>query len=162
MRSKLLNAIVIQRASYLTIADAADHNVMQITSAIENRATPVVTGLTATPLNTLFDAIRKKFRRRIRVVRLNIRIRSVQGWYRMPRSKKSRGTPGGIRTPDQRLRRPLLYPAELLAHWVCKRNGRGDRIRTCDPLLPKQMRYQAAPCPDSDTASPRYRQAAGP
>ena len=27
-------------------------------------------------------------------------------------------------------------------------NGRGDRIRTCDPLLPKQMRYQAAPLPD--------------
>ena len=28
------------------------------------------------------------------------------------------------------------------------RNGRGDRIRTCDPLFPKQMRYQAAPLPD--------------
>ena len=26
------------------------------------------------------------------------------------------GTPGGIRTPDPRLRRPLLYPTELLAH----------------------------------------------
>src|SRR5689334_1844251 len=25
--------------------------------------------------------------------------------------------------------------------------GRGSRIRTCDPLLPKQMRYQTAPCP---------------
>ncbi len=25
--------------------------------------------------------------------------------------------------------------------------GRGDRIRTCDPLLPKQMRYQAALLP---------------
>lgn len=24
--------------------------------------------------------------------------------------------PGGIRTPDRRLRRPLLYPAELLGH----------------------------------------------
>ena len=29
---------------------------------------------------------------------------------------------------------------------TCK-SGRGDRIRTCDPLLPKQMRYQAAPLP---------------
>ena len=29
-----------------------------------------------------------------------------------------------------------------------KENGRGDRIRTCDPLFPKQMRYQAAPLPD--------------
>jgi hypothetical protein len=31
-------------------------------------------------------------------------------------------------------------------------DGRGDRIRTCDPLLPKQMRYQAAPLPDAPTA----------
>ena len=27
-------------------------------------------------------------------------------------------------------------------------DGRGERIRTSDPLLPKQMRYQAAPRPD--------------
>ena len=27
-------------------------------------------------------------------------------------------------------------------------NGREDRIRTCDPLVPNQMRYQAAPLPD--------------
>ena len=27
-------------------------------------------------------------------------------------------------------------------------NGRGDRIRTCDPLVPNQMRYQAALLPD--------------
>lgn len=26
------------------------------------------------------------------------------------------GDPGGIRTPDPRLRRPLLYPTELLNH----------------------------------------------
>lgn len=26
------------------------------------------------------------------------------------------GIRGGIRTPDRRLRRPLLYPAELLGH----------------------------------------------
>ena len=26
--------------------------------------------------------------------------------------------------------------------------GRGDRIRTCDPLVPNQMRYQAALLPD--------------
>ena len=26
--------------------------------------------------------------------------------------------------------------------------GRGDKIRTCGPLLPKQMRYQAALLPD--------------
>ena len=27
------------------------------------------------------------------------------------------GVPGEIRTPDRRLRRPLLYPAELLGHF---------------------------------------------
>ena len=30
--------------------------------------------------------------------------------------------------------------------------GRGGRIRTCDPLLPKQMRYQAALRPDGSGA----------
>jgi hypothetical protein len=29
-------------------------------------------------------------------------------------------------------------------------NGRGDRIRTYDPLLPKQMLYQAELRPDRD------------
>jgi hypothetical protein len=35
--------------------------------------------------------------------------------------------------------------------WVFElgKNGREDRIRTCDPLLPKQMRYQAALLPVS-------------
>ena len=27
-------------------------------------------------------------------------------------------------------------------------NGRGGKIRTCDPLFPKQVRYQAALRPD--------------
>jgi hypothetical protein len=27
--------------------------------------------------------------------------------------------------------------------------GRGDRIRTCDPLVPNQVRYQPAPLPDT-------------
>ena len=30
-----------------------------------------------------------------------------------------------------------------------EKNGRGERIRTSDPLLPKQMRYQAALLPDN-------------
>ena len=34
------------------------------------------------------------------------------------------------------------------------RRGRGDRIRTCDPLLPKQMRYQAALLPDAVASGP--------
>jgi hypothetical protein len=29
---------------------------------------------------------------------------------------KDFGAPGGIRTPDTRLRKPVLYPAELRAH----------------------------------------------
>ncbi len=80
--------------------------------------------------------------------------------------------PGGIRTLDLRLRRPLLYPAELQTHvhispfqrlsalsaekrvmgieptypaWKAgvlplnyTRTYRGDRIRTCDLLVPNQ------------------------
>src|SRR3954463_7081766 len=30
--------------------------------------------------------------------------------------------------------------------------GRGDRIRTCDPLVPNQVLYQAEPLPDRGTA----------
>ena len=80
---------------------------------------------------------------------------------------------GGIRTPDPRLRRPLLYPTELRTHgylsasfsdsddifsrqrvmgieptcpaWKAgvlplnyTRTYRGDRIRTCDLLVPNQ------------------------
>ena len=50
----------------------------------------------------------------------------------------------------------MLYPTELRAQPERKPTstpawrssvGRGSRIRTCDPLLPKQMRYQTAPCP---------------
>ena len=37
------------------------------------------------------------------------------------------GEPGGIRTPDLRLRRPLLYPTELLIHAAF---GAGDGNRT--------------------------------
>jgi hypothetical protein len=33
-------------------------------------------------------------------------------------------------------------------------NGRGREIRTPDPLLPKQMRYQAALCPDTTYTEP--------
>ena len=49
------------------------------------------------------------------------------------------GEPGGIRTPDLRLRRPLLYPAELLTHmhgtlkqvpYIKQKNGADDGNRT--------------------------------
>ena len=65
--------------------------------------------------------------------------------------------PEGIRTPDPRLRRPLLYPTELQTHkrvmgieptylaWKASvlplnytRKYRGDRIRTCGLLIPNQ------------------------
>jgi hypothetical protein len=67
--------------------------------------------------------------------------------------------PGRIRTCDRLLRRQMLYPAELRVQtlpfsrnvfgclsltgprrillWLC----REDRTRTCDPLVPNQMRY---------------------
>ncbi len=48
------------------------------------------------------------------------------------------------RTCDPRLRRPMLYPAELQARII----GRGRGIRTPDILLPKQARYQTALYPD--------------
>ena len=50
-------------------------------------------------------------------------------------------------------------PAPEAVEWVLgitlprnclKTFGRGERIRTSDPLLPKQMRYQAAPHPDPE------------
>ena len=89
--------------------------------------------------------------------------------------------PGGIRTLDLRLRRPLLYPAELQTHFnipfqkalristekrvmgieptypawkagvlplnYTRRVYRGDRIRTCDLLVPNQRSSQAEPHP---------------
>ena len=65
------------------------------------------------------------------------------------------GAPGRTRTCNIRIRNPVLYPVELRAHskrpfcQTGKSAGRGREIRTPDPLLPKQMRYQAAPCPDA-------------
>ena len=70
---------------------------------------------------------------------------------------------GGIRTPDPRLRRPLLYPTELWTHmermmrieltlsaWKAEvlplnyiriKDGAEDEIRTRDPRLGKAMLY---------------------
>ena len=58
------------------------------------------------------------------------------------------GLPGGNRTPDNLLRRQVLYPTELRAEAAHEMNGRSDRIRTYDPLVPNQMRYQTAPHSD--------------
>ena len=59
------------------------------------------------------------------------------------------GATGGIRTPDPRLRRPLLYPTELQT----RKNGRSDRIRTYDPLVPSQVLYQTELRPDFNFVS---------
>ena len=79
------------------------------------------------------------------------------------------GLPGGTRTPDPRLRRPPLYPAELQAEETsdCAMTAmavefRGDQIRTDDPLLPKQVRYQAAPRPDNPRPAVTLRRPRGP
>ena len=45
----------------------------------------------------------------------------------------------------------MLYPNELQAHAEIEtplKYGRGREIRTPDPLLPKQMRYQTALYPE--------------
>jgi hypothetical protein len=57
------------------------------------------------------------------------------------------GLSGGDRTPDPQLRRLMLYPTELRTE-TGEFDGRGERIRTFDPLVPNQMRYQAALRPD--------------
>ena len=57
-----------------------------------------------------------------------------------------------IANPLVSLRKRSLKPTHLKGAAVPEppnlKIGRGDRIRTCDPLLPKQMRYQAALLPD--------------
>ncbi|MDB5714778.1 MAG: hypothetical protein JWO15_2175 [Sphingomonadales bacterium] len=42
---------------------------------------------------------------------------------------------------------PSEQPDQSKLSETCE-NGRGDRIRTCDPLVPNQVRYQPAPLPD--------------
>ena len=44
--------------------------------------------------------------------------------------------------------RPSKEPPRFLNTNKCLKNGRGSKIRTCDPLVPNQMRYQAALYPD--------------
>ena len=55
------------------------------------------------------------------------------------------GVSGGIRTPDTRLRRPVLYPTELQTHVIIYYAphflGAEDGIRTRDPRLGKAMLY---------------------
>lgn len=60
----------------------------------------------------------------------------------------------------------MLYPDELRAPILASSfvslavatNGRGRGIRTHDPLLPKQVRYQAALYPDIHSNKPQGEQ----
>ena len=56
------------------------------------------------------------------------------------RESYKNGASVGIRTPDPRLRRALLYPTELKTH-IIKENGAEDEIRTRDIHLGKAMLY---------------------
>ena len=47
--------------------------------------------------------------------------------------------------PTERPQSGLLWFLDIAK---CLKNGRGSKIRTCDPLVPNQMRYQAALYPD--------------
>jgi hypothetical protein len=44
-------------------------------------------------------------------------------------------------------KKELLWVLLQAAHYM-KRNGRGERIRTSDPLVPNQVLYQAEPLPE--------------
>ena len=60
------------------------------------------------------------------------------------------GAADGTRTRNNQLGRLMLYQLNYR-----RGTGRADRIRTCDPLLPKQVRYQTAPRPDLTRALDR-------
>ena len=90
-----------------------------------------------------------------------VKVRCLNRLGYTPISKN--GEPTGIRTPDTRLRRPLLYPTELWTHmermmrieltlsaWKAEvlplnyiriKDGAEDEIRTRDPRLGKAMLY---------------------
>ena len=59
---------------------------------------------------------------------------------------KKIGEPTGIRTPDTRLRRPLLYPTELWTHIaqlnLIQNNGADGGNRTPNLLITNQLLYR--------------------
>lgn len=70
------------------------------------------------------------------------------------RAEGDAGAADGTRTRNNQLGRLMLYQLNYR-----RKVGRADRIRTCDPLLPKQMRYQAALRPDPALAKPSQARA---
>ena len=67
----------------------------------------------------------------------------------MEEKREFYGAADGTRTRNSQLGRLMLYQLNYRRKGKAKRkNGRGDWIRTSDPLLPKQLRYQAALHPE--------------
>ena len=79
-------------------------------------------------------------------------------------ARSGAGAPGRTRTCNPQLRRLMLYPLSYgrafsgTTRYTSSKGerfqivGRGGRIRTADPLLPKQLRYQAALHPECQCA----------
>src|SRR5947209_8549554 len=59
-----------------------------------------------------------------------IKIRTNQRGTLLNRASKRSCAPGVTRTPDRRIRNPLLYPAELRAHFIGK-SGQRKRFSRC-------------------------------
>jgi hypothetical protein len=69
---------------------------------------------------------------------------TMYGFVRATRDAERSPRPGSFP-----LRKGPVETSMLAAIETC----RGDRIRTCDPLLPKQVLYQAEPLPELVTGS---------
>ena len=66
------------------------------------------------------------------------------------------GAPGGIRTPDPRLRRPMLYPTELQARQVVTIHHAGSRLhRGSYTLVPPREPVRRGAVRDPGGAAPR-------
>ena len=73
----------------------------------------------------------------------------LRAWQRWKKNREFYGAADGTRTRNSQLGRLMLYQLNYRRKGKAKRkNGRGDWIRTSDPLLPKQLRYQAALHPE--------------
>jgi hypothetical protein len=79
--------------------------------------------------------------------------RIMQAQRSRKQSLQRTGGGGGIRTLDRVTPVPPFQGGDLNRSSTPPNFGRGTRIRTLDPLLPKQVRYQTALHPD-DVSSP--------
>ena len=90
-----------------------------------------------------------------RIRTCDLRIRSPLLY---PAELRAHGILRGFRRAGEGNRTPIISlegwgsTIELHPHFV-SRTCRGERIRTSDPLLPKQVRYQAAPRPAETNVS---------